>query len=246
MRATQWFISIRGKENDDNNNQQRGPCILPLRVESARGSVVSNSLGPHGLWSARLLCPWNPPGKNMVWVVWGSSSSPGDPPLPQGILLTRLSCTAGRFFTVWATRHYSKRVMKDGSSQVEQKGRERQGCARNPSLAFSPCEDCHGDGRLVAWPLCLLMKMLEGAQTKHWWEIFALGCDTPLFLTEEWRNIRNTPWPRVSQTLVTYHCHHFCSMQVTALFVLLWYFSINTSTCFDLILELNTKGSVYK
>ena len=90
------------------------------------------------------------------------------------------------------------------------------------------------------------MSMLEGAQTKHWWEIFALGCDTPLFLTEEWRNIRNTPWPRVSRTLVTCHCHHFWSMQVTALFVLLWYFSINTSTCFDLILELNTKCSVYK
>ena len=27
-------------------------------------SAVSNSLGPHGLWSARLLCPWASPGKN--------------------------------------------------------------------------------------------------------------------------------------------------------------------------------------
>ena len=27
-------------------------------------SVVSNSLRPHGLWSARLLCAWNSPGKN--------------------------------------------------------------------------------------------------------------------------------------------------------------------------------------
>ena len=27
-------------------------------------SVVSNSLQPHGLWPARLLCPWNFPGKN--------------------------------------------------------------------------------------------------------------------------------------------------------------------------------------
>ena len=27
-------------------------------------SVVSNSLRPHGLWPARLLCPWNFPGKN--------------------------------------------------------------------------------------------------------------------------------------------------------------------------------------
>ena len=27
-------------------------------------SVVSDSLQPHGLWPARLLCPWNSPGKN--------------------------------------------------------------------------------------------------------------------------------------------------------------------------------------
>ena len=27
-------------------------------------SVVSNSLRPHGLWPARLLCPWDSPGKN--------------------------------------------------------------------------------------------------------------------------------------------------------------------------------------
>ena len=27
-------------------------------------SVVSSSVRPHGLWPARLLCPWNFPGKN--------------------------------------------------------------------------------------------------------------------------------------------------------------------------------------
>ena len=27
-------------------------------------SVLSNSLQPHGLYSARLLCPWDSPGKN--------------------------------------------------------------------------------------------------------------------------------------------------------------------------------------
>ena len=27
-------------------------------------SVVSDSLQPHGLWPARLFCPWNSPGKN--------------------------------------------------------------------------------------------------------------------------------------------------------------------------------------
>ena len=29
-----------------------------------RGSVVSDSLRSHGLWSTRFLCPWNSPGKN--------------------------------------------------------------------------------------------------------------------------------------------------------------------------------------
>ena len=28
------------------------------------GSVVSESLRPHALWPARLLCPWDFPGKN--------------------------------------------------------------------------------------------------------------------------------------------------------------------------------------
>ena len=28
------------------------------------GSVVSNSLGTHGLWPTRFLCPWDSPGKN--------------------------------------------------------------------------------------------------------------------------------------------------------------------------------------
>ena len=30
-------------------------------------SVVSSSLWPHGLWPARLLCPWDSPGRN-TWV----------------------------------------------------------------------------------------------------------------------------------------------------------------------------------
>ena len=34
---------------------------LPLDTITA---VVSDSLRPHGLWPARLLCPWDSPGKN--------------------------------------------------------------------------------------------------------------------------------------------------------------------------------------
>ena len=35
--------------------------VLPLNIQ---GSVVSDSLQPHGLGLARLFCPWNSPGKN--------------------------------------------------------------------------------------------------------------------------------------------------------------------------------------
>ena len=37
---------------------------LERKSKSVSSSVVSDSLRPHGLQSARLLCPWNYPGKN--------------------------------------------------------------------------------------------------------------------------------------------------------------------------------------
>ena len=43
-------------------------------------SVVCDSLRPHGLWSTRLLCPWNSPGKN---------TGMGSHSLLQGIFLTQ-------------------------------------------------------------------------------------------------------------------------------------------------------------
>ena len=39
-----------------------GVCVCVCVCVS--GSVVSNSLQLHRLWSTRLLCPWNSPGKN--------------------------------------------------------------------------------------------------------------------------------------------------------------------------------------
>ena len=48
--------------------------------ESESRSVVSDSLSPHGLQSARLLSPWNSPGKNTG--VGSQFSSPGDLPNP--------------------------------------------------------------------------------------------------------------------------------------------------------------------
>ena len=62
-------------------------------------SVMSDSLRPYGLEPARLLCPWYSPGKN-TGVVSHS--------LLQGIFPTQglnlISCIAGRFFIIWASR----------------------------------------------------------------------------------------------------------------------------------------------
>ena len=58
-----------------------------------------------GLQSARLLCPWNFPGKN---------TGVGCISLLQGILLTQgsnpVSCIAGRFFIICATRETRKHI----------------------------------------------------------------------------------------------------------------------------------------
>ena len=54
-------------------------------------SVVSNSFQHHGLYPARLLCPWDSPGKN---------TGVGGHALLQGIFPTQTSCIAGGFFTV--------------------------------------------------------------------------------------------------------------------------------------------------
>ena len=62
-------------------------------------SVVSDSLRPHGLWPSRLLCPGDSAGKD---------TGVGSHSFLQGIFLTQVSCSAGGFFTIWATReaHY--------------------------------------------------------------------------------------------------------------------------------------------
>ena len=66
--------------------------------ESVGCSVMSDSMWPHGLLTAGLLCPWNSPGKN-TGVVCHS--------MLQGIFPTQglnwVSWIAGRFFTSWAT-----------------------------------------------------------------------------------------------------------------------------------------------
>ena len=56
-----------------------GFCKISER-ENVSCSVVSDSLQPHGLWPARLLCPWDFPGKN---------TGVGCHSLLQGIFLTQ-------------------------------------------------------------------------------------------------------------------------------------------------------------
>ena len=51
-----WHLPLKGKSHLQQKSQ-------PLKAFDTR-SVMSSSLGPHGLWPTRLLCPWNSLGKN--------------------------------------------------------------------------------------------------------------------------------------------------------------------------------------
>ena len=62
-------------------------------------SVVSDFLWPCGLQPARLLHPWDSPARILEWAAMPfsrGSSQPRD--------WTHVSCIAGGFFTIWATR----------------------------------------------------------------------------------------------------------------------------------------------
>ena len=65
---------------------------------------MSDSLQPYGLYSARFLCPWDFPGKN-IGVGRHSLLSRGSPwPRDQ----TEPPASTGRFFTIWITREAQK------------------------------------------------------------------------------------------------------------------------------------------
>ena len=69
-------------------------CHVPLWVPS----VMSDTLQAYGLKPARLLCPWDSPGKNTgvgSRSLLRGSSQPRDQ--------SWVSCTTGRFFSVWTT-----------------------------------------------------------------------------------------------------------------------------------------------
>ena len=87
-----------------NNRDER------ISGERVSPSVVPNSLQPHRLQPARLLIPWNFPGRN---------TGVGGHFLLQETFPTqgsRVSCIAGRFFTIRATREAPEQVNKDFKS----------------------------------------------------------------------------------------------------------------------------------
>ena len=74
------------------------PLLAPAMKWSESHSVVSESLRAP-LWPASLFCPWHYPGKNTGVgchsLLRGSSQAKDR---------TQVSCIAGGFFTIWATR----------------------------------------------------------------------------------------------------------------------------------------------
>ena len=76
-------------------------------------SAVSNSLGPHGLWPARLLCPWGF-SRQEYWSGWPCPPSRGS---SQPRDWTQVSSIAGRFFTVWDTKGSPRNKKDDDKTQ---------------------------------------------------------------------------------------------------------------------------------
>ena len=74
--------------------------VMYMRVKVTQSCLTL--LQPHGLWPARLLCPWSSPGKNTGVAI---SSSRGS---SQFWDWTWVSWIAGGFFTIWATKEASK------------------------------------------------------------------------------------------------------------------------------------------
>ena len=82
----------------------RVPDVTPTPVQGSYSgagalscSVVSSCLQPFGLWPARLLCPWDSPGKSTG--VGAISSSRGSSRPRDETLISCVSCPAGEFFT---------------------------------------------------------------------------------------------------------------------------------------------------
>ena len=107
-----WFRNFFGEGHDDQMSFVSQYTIrihiylLPQKtslrnfpaLQWLSGSVVSDSLGSHGLQPARLLCPWDFSRQEY----WSGLPFPSPGDLPDRDW-TRVSCIAGSLFTVWAT-----------------------------------------------------------------------------------------------------------------------------------------------
>ena len=93
-------------------------CVKFFEIASC--SVVSYSLQPHRLQPARLLCPWNSPGKN-TGVGYHAFSRGSSRPRDQ----TWVSRIASRRFTIWATREAQNQMQCHNPSTL---------CSRKPLL----------------------------------------------------------------------------------------------------------------
>ena len=110
-------------------------------------SVVPDSLWPHGLQPARLLCPWDSPGKNTGA---GCRASSRGSSFTQGSNQV-VSYMAGRFFNVWATREvfganedYSPGESIPGSSEkLLRRGRGKVSIYMNSVSDRGSCSQAH-------------------------------------------------------------------------------------------------------
>ena len=79
---------------------------------------MSYSLQPYGQQPARLLCPWDSPGKNTEWVAMPSSRASS---WPRNLTLSLMSpALAGRFFTTSTLLRYTLFTNLNLNSQIVQ------------------------------------------------------------------------------------------------------------------------------
>ena len=121
---------------------------------STRRSVVSDSLRPHGLSPAKLLCPWDFPGQNTGMGCHSScrgSSWPRD--------WTHI-CFAGGFLTIWATGQAPK-----VSYSIISVSRNLSSCFPKPqNIRTKPLKNCCHNRYSEQWSLGFQVSPLN----KHW------------------------------------------------------------------------------
>ena len=134
-----WRITNKSNKIEQINRLARREQILSSTLFSfwfvlccvvLSPSAVSDSLRPHELKPARLLCPWDSPGKNT-----GVGSIPSSRGSSQPRDQTQASCIAGGFFTSWATREALNSLREENYMIVTLHA--RKACNKLPCLLKS-------------------------------------------------------------------------------------------------------------